>query len=330
MRRFLGLSAALAAATALLGLSAGQALATHVSCGDVITQDTRLDSDLIDCPGDGIVMAADNITLDLGGYTIDGVTTSPFHGATGIAGTTTDSCPHGCSRGVTIENGSIQQFFIGIELNPAGASVIRRLVISDSYGIEVGGGDGMRIVRNRVRGGSMFVGSSFDTVIARNQVSNGGIGIGGGSRGRIVGNRVVDSPYYGIRVSDASDHEIVGNSVSGNKVGIGASSSAYRTLIQGNFAYANVEDGIQVDCCESMVVRNVANANGDDGIEVTFGSDEFGPNVVARNAANDNADLGIEASLGVTDGGHNRANGNDNPLQCLNVACRTRGNSANR
>ena len=43
------------------------------SCGDVITQDTTLDSDLIDCPGDGVVIGASGITLDLAGHTIDGL-----------------------------------------------------------------------------------------------------------------------------------------------------------------------------------------------------------------------------------------------------------------
>ena len=53
-------------------VSGSQALANHVRCGDVITQDTTLDSDLIDCPGDGIVIGASDITLDLGGHTVDG------------------------------------------------------------------------------------------------------------------------------------------------------------------------------------------------------------------------------------------------------------------
>ena len=55
MRRLLvGLSATLVVAAALQALSAGQALANHVHCGDVITQDTTLDSDL-NCAGDGLV-----------------------------------------------------------------------------------------------------------------------------------------------------------------------------------------------------------------------------------------------------------------------------------
>jgi hypothetical protein len=63
-------------AWALLGLFAGRALGNHVRCGDVITQDTTLDSDLIDCPGDGIVIGASDITLDLG----DGIYLGPETG----------------------------------------------------------------------------------------------------------------------------------------------------------------------------------------------------------------------------------------------------------
>ena len=43
-----------------------------MNCGDEITADTTLDSDLIDCPNNGIVIGADGVTLDLNGHTIDG------------------------------------------------------------------------------------------------------------------------------------------------------------------------------------------------------------------------------------------------------------------
>jgi len=53
------------ALAALFTLGPGQAFAAQVSCGQVITQDTRVGNDLIDCPGDGLVVGADGITLDL-------------------------------------------------------------------------------------------------------------------------------------------------------------------------------------------------------------------------------------------------------------------------
>ena len=43
---------------------------------------------------------------------------------------------------------------------------------------------------------------------------------------------------------------------------------------------------------------------------------------IARNKANINADLGIEAVPGVIDGGGNKAHGNGNPAQCMNVSCK--------
>jgi len=65
----LALVVTLTIAGAVVGGS--QALAGPVSCGDTITTDTTLDSGLLDCPNNGIVIGADDITLDLNGHTID-------------------------------------------------------------------------------------------------------------------------------------------------------------------------------------------------------------------------------------------------------------------
>ena len=58
----------------LMGWSSSEARSVVVvHCGDVITQDTKLGNDLVDCPADGLVIGADDVTLDLHGHTIDGV-----------------------------------------------------------------------------------------------------------------------------------------------------------------------------------------------------------------------------------------------------------------
>jgi hypothetical protein len=43
---------------------------------------------------------------------------------------------------------------------------------------------------------------------------------------------------------------------------------------------------------------------------------------LTKNRAVRNGDLGIEAVAGVTDGGRNRASGNGDARQCVNVKCR--------
>jgi parallel beta-helix repeat protein len=67
----------------------------------------------------------------------------------------------------------------------------------------------------------------------------------------------------------------------------------------------------------TVLERNTASGNGDDGIDVDTTYAE-----ITKNTANDNGDFGIEAVPGVTDGGGNKARGNGNPLQCLNVFCK--------
>jgi hypothetical protein len=50
----------------------GPAQAGSVDCGDVVSADTTLQADLVNCPNNGLVIGADEITIDLNGHTIDG------------------------------------------------------------------------------------------------------------------------------------------------------------------------------------------------------------------------------------------------------------------
>src|SRR5215217_4952654 len=107
-----------------LALTAGQASASHVSCGDTITADTTLDSDLVDCPGNGIVIGADDVTLDLNGHTIDG---DGVLGCDELYG-----CDFGVDNtaghdGVTIENGSIRDFATAVFVLDASHNRLSRL-----------------------------------------------------------------------------------------------------------------------------------------------------------------------------------------------------------
>jgi Right handed beta helix region len=146
-------AAALAVAVvAVLLLSPSQALADHVSCGDTITKDTKLDSDLIGCPGNGLVIGADDITLDLNGHTLkaDG---SFARDTAGIDNTS------GYDR-VTIERGVIELFEYGILMQGADRNVLRGNTIYVDVGGIMGSGDRNRLIHNIV--GTAFDGISFD------------------------------------------------------------------------------------------------------------------------------------------------------------------------
>ncbi len=82
-------------------------------CGDTITTDVTLHHNLVNCPNNGIIIGADNITLDLNYHTIDG-------DGTPAAGCDPDTefCDFGVVNsgshdGVTVVHGSVRQFAFG-------------------------------------------------------------------------------------------------------------------------------------------------------------------------------------------------------------------------
>jgi parallel beta-helix repeat protein len=95
-----------------LEIGGGQASAAQVGCGDTITTDATLHKDLVNCPNNGILIGADNVTLNLNGHTIDGDGT-PDSGCDPV----TDFCDIGVAfehDGVTVKHGSVREFEGGI------------------------------------------------------------------------------------------------------------------------------------------------------------------------------------------------------------------------
>jgi hypothetical protein len=91
------------------------------------------------------------------------------------------------------------------------------------------------------------------------------------------------------------------------------------STIDGNDVSGSGQDGLDIDSKVATVQNNVSNGNGDDGI----GVGRFATNVVLRNnITNSNIDLGIQPIAGTAiDGGGNRASGNGDTRQCVQVTC---------
>ena len=95
---------------------------TVVRCGQTLTASIRLARSLVGCPGNGLVIGADNITVDLAGHSISGVN------AAGSEGIADDG-----HRGVRIQSGTIANFFLnGVGLRGAPRSVVREALIRRS------------------------------------------------------------------------------------------------------------------------------------------------------------------------------------------------------
>jgi hypothetical protein len=293
---------------------------------------------LLECPGDGIVIGADNVTLDLNGYTIDGGSGS----GDGVA-----NVGH---VGARIGGGTIQGFSVGVGLGTCSAAAgcllgdtlpssdgttVRKLTIAGNHVAVLLGKAAHNVIRNNelrdngwgiVVGGNRFV-ATLDTLIEKNVIATTlGAAITTDrtqDETYVIGNRISIPPgAAGINARFGSMH-IERNWISGGTWGM-LLGRGRGPVIKNSVSNAFV-DGISVDLWtgRSEFVDNEATMNGDDGIEIGEGGGLAGSSVVlTRNTANDNGDFGVEAAPGVTDGGGNKASGNGNPLQCLNVSCK--------
>jgi large repetitive protein len=387
---------ALALATAFLAVAPSTASAQPLTCGQVITEDTTLENDLTDCSGDGIVIGAEGITLDLNGHTVTGAPCDtvcpPNDGIDNTAGFDRVRILNGTIRGfernITLVGAEenmlsglmvggfpVQQPFIGVSLSQSNDNELDGITASGGNpAILLSASDGNRVSGSSIDGGvAIRVGRSialvdgsdenevegsrltgeegagiFDSTgnrLVRNHIDGGHEGVAlAGARSTVISHNTLTSSGFGaitIVMNSASDENVIrDNEMPSNGISI----LGDRNLIAHNDVQDNVvslnQSAIEIksgdanlilhnrarDSADDIAVRSGATATliqGNTAVDaIDDGIDIDAPGTVVRaNRANDNGDLGIEAVEGVIDGGGNRASGNGNPLQCLNVVC---------
>jgi large repetitive protein len=374
-----------AAIACWLAIGGGQASAAQVSCGDTITTDTTLHHDLVNCPNNGIVIGADDVTLDLNGYTIDGDGTE-FSGCDPTAEVCDAGVVNDGYNGVTVRHGRVRQFLGDVLFGTSSAgrirhnrvlnisathselfgigifSSIRTLVRNssgngstgqeDASGMFLGDVRHVRVVHNAFRHndhvGLLILAPATKSSIKGNHLSRNreeAMLIEGGEGLSVKGNRLVRNGA-GITLGPGSGNAITRNRVRGGRDGIRVE-KGHGNLIAHNLVVHPRRAGIRLGIKHpflggahnvvrrnrvrdsrvdgfvvvkkerhSLLNRNVAKGSGDDGFDI-----ESSSTTLTSNRAVNNGDLGINAVLGVNDGGGNRAHGNGNPLQCLNIVC---------
>jgi parallel beta-helix repeat protein len=327
----------------LFGLYPAQASAANVSCGDTITQNTKLTSDLIGCPSFGVAIGADGVTLDLNGHAIEGALGSNGPDDVGVLNGSLPPAGTGGHANVVVENGTIRGFDIGIGGAGGSNDVFRRLTVAHNSLMGIACGCSASVIKDSVlldnpdteivappngRVTHNFVGGSSrggiqltrNVLVDNNYVTGNILGIdmtetGGGN---VVRHNYVSGNTWGVHFGDDSGELVSNNTVVDNESGVVAGDT-HNTQITYNVISGNQGDGFALSDASSgvNVTGNTANENGNDGIHV------YSPgNVLSKNTADRNGNFGIEAVEGTIDGGGNRASGNGNPLQCVNVVCK--------
>jgi parallel beta-helix repeat protein len=332
-----------------------------VACGATLTVSTTLADDLVDCPGTGLVIGADGITVDLAGHTISGTDAAGGEGVASdghsnvhvVGGRITGFRLNGVGirggsgnavRGVTIRRigaggaeGEPVSAGIAISHSPhsrvVGNEVSNHVKAFQSDGVDVLDSPGALVARNRlVRNswnGLALINSARSRVTGNtlDRNPNNGAEINGASDGTVVtGNRARGNAHVGVVVGAVRHVRVVGNAAARNDTGF-LFFDLNDSLIRANRSRANGAEGLvlsggQKGSSGNRIAADVATGNGGTGIAVV--EDNTGRatgNVLVGNVARGNGDHGIDAVDGQVDRGGNRASGTRTPPQCVGVVC---------
>jgi parallel beta-helix repeat protein len=185
-----------------------------VTCGQEIKADTRLDGDLRCTEGPALIVTADNVTLDLGGFTISG------HGAAS-AGAPAILLRN--VKGVTVRKGTIQGFGAGVAIAGGANNTVQNVTVQDNVGSPDGDyGDGITlsdssgnvIQGNTVRRNGPFSGISVVGASSKNEIRDNIVA----DNNMLPGDPSVGRQDMGIRIEGpaANSNKIIGNTVTGS------------------------------------------------------------------------------------------------------------------
>jgi hypothetical protein len=297
--------------TALVALHSPPAGAAPVpvACGATLTTSVVLTADLT-CNTDPLVITAANVTVDLGGHTINMAnarTCAPFQGIhcaiefDGGNGSVKNGTLNGAGvsgpadiTGVTLTNASLW-------LSGRARTVFQSFVTGGN--ITLSEGD-EHVVQTWMKGGGIIFLNTFKSLTDMS----------------VTGSLIVDSPFAGIReITQFFGEDDVTGDISGNVI-VGSAGPGIRLAgklqnigaltITGNTANGNVGSGIDI--------------NGTASPNVPFPG---GPVTLKDNTTNDNGGRGIDARwlpnlpTGIVDGGGNKAAGNAKTPACVGVVC---------
>ena len=255
MPRLIGPGFLTVLAVVTLLVSVDQALASHVQCGEVITQDTTLDSDLIDCPREGIVIGANDVTLDLNGHVVAGTGGGyPVdYCQAGIVSGWTRLCPRATDasyNGVVVRGGAVRDFDFGVQLVGTEDSRVSDVTVSGALS-GIGLVEESRrsvITRNRVFDNEIGIGLDkvSQSVVSRNTARGNGAGIGGAEidESRFEENLLTDNDH-GLHLNALRNGVVANNRAARNMVGLEVSDGVFDSLVVGNTVKAN-DNGIIV------------------------------------------------------------------------------------
>jgi parallel beta-helix repeat protein len=286
-----------------LALGAGSAQAKTVACGQTITSSTTLGTNVGPCPGAGIIIGADNITLDLNGHSVTGPGTSCIcvgidvdgHNKVTIVGGNTGLVQNFGAGQLLDGNNNIvksvstRNVTTGIRITGDGNKVLASTQRDASFfGIAVDGGNNTTIdgdaVRNTGSNGFEFDNGSGNTLIRSTAANTGGVAIDffNQSNATVTQNQTTGNlSSTGFFLGGLSGSSTVtSNRATGHANGFDISGGG-GTTVRGNAAYDNVV-GFHEEGTSNQFTGNTAQGNDYGFLIVAGGATLLDQNLVGR------------------------------------------------
>jgi parallel beta-helix repeat protein len=216
-------NSAKSAASQSLGLLPSSGVA---SCGEIVNEDVTLTSDLECGPGDGLIVGANDITINLNGYSIT---------SSDEAGSEDPSMNYDGSSGILVPNaqnvaisglGEVSGFDRGITfMGSSGGQVADIQLANNDIGVLMSGSEGTEVSRNTItnNGIALISDSSNKGVIAFNQVVANleqGMLVLGSDENVVAANNMFGNGENGIYLDIMSNGNTIDfNTVFGHEVG---------------------------------------------------------------------------------------------------------------
>jgi parallel beta-helix repeat protein len=216
------------------------------SCGEIVNEDVTLTSDLECGPGDGLIVGANDITINLNGYSIT---------SSDEAGSENPSINYDGSSGILVPNaqnvaisglGEISGFSRGVTfMGSIGGQIADVQLANNDIGVLMTGSEG--------------------TEVSRNTITNNGIALisDASNKGVMAFNQVVANLEQGMLLLGSDDNVVAANNMFGN----GENGIYTDILSNGNTMDFNTVFG-----------HEGADLNNDDGRSTNVNQNSFGEN----------------------------------------------------
>jgi parallel beta-helix repeat protein len=204
-----------AAQTSNTNPSSGSSTTTNPACGQVVSGNVTLTSNL-NCSGDGLIVGNDDTTINMNGYTIDG----PGRGSSKV-GIMIPASAHV----EVIGAGQIKDFQAGVLATGSNDVKVSRLIFGD----------------NQI---AVFMTGTRNTIVSENIMDKNTIAVAAHSaRGADIESNVMDgNALAGVTFVNSLDSTIAGNNIQGSNDGIFLDPQSHNNVVNSNIAKQNTED----------------------------------------------------------------------------------------